>query len=72
MSIVYTYFFGECKTEIEADKNTLDNKYHLLKEITTFDKSLLKTYKPPIKKKKLYKFKKKVKKVKKPYEIPLP
>jgi hypothetical protein len=70
MSIVYTYFFGETTEEIKADKNTLDNKYNLLKEITTFDKSLLKSYKPPVKKKKLYKFKKK--KVKKPYQIPLP
>lgn len=68
---IYTYFFGETTDEIIPSKETLRSRYKLLLEIHNFNKSLLKTYtQTPIKKKKLYKFKKK--KVKKPYQIPLP
>lgn len=75
MSFIYNYFFGETTQEvIIPSKETLHSRYKLLLEIHNFDKSLLKTYKSPIKKKKLYKFKKQVKKapLKKPHEIPLP
>jgi len=64
---VYNYIFGETKEEVVADKKTLDSRCNLLKEIHHFNKSLLKSYSPPKKKKKLYKFKKK-----KPHQIPVP
>jgi hypothetical protein len=69
MSFIYNYIFGETKEEVVADKKTLDSRCNLLKEIHHFNKSLLKSYSPQKKKKKLYKFKKKVKK---PCQIPVP
>jgi hypothetical protein len=67
---IYSYVFGEVKDEIEPDKNTLDNRHQLLKEIIIFKTDLLKSHTPPKKKNKLYKYRRKNKK--KPYQIPVP
>ena len=74
MSFIYNYFFGETTEEVIQDDKTIVLRNELLKEIKTFDKSLLKIYTPPPKKKKrLFKFfKKKKTGVKKPHQVHLP
>jgi len=60
MSYFYNYWFGETDKEIIVSDKDKQNKYQVLKEIKSFDKSiLLPTYKPVIEvKQKITKYKK--------------
>ena len=61
MSYFYNYWFGETDVEIIVSDKDKQNKYQVLKEIKSFDKSiLLPTYKPIVEvKPKITKFKRK-------------